>query len=143
MTDALTQFEIDTFYDPVEWVKVALGAVPTDQQAAALNGVINGGEQWSSIRSGHGTGKSATEAWLILFWLHTRPFSKVACTAPTGHQLRNILWAEVGKWLHGIIDEYKGIFTWTTDRLKHFSKPEDWFAVAVASSEHNAEAFQG
>ena len=53
----------------------------------------------TSVRSGHGIGKSAVESWAVIWFLSTRPFPKIPCTAPTQHQLWDILWAEVAKWL--------------------------------------------
>ena len=43
-----------------------------------------------SIRSGHGTGKDASAAWAVLWFLSTRIYAKVVCTAPTARQLNDI-----------------------------------------------------
>lgn len=51
-----------------------------------------------SVSSGHGCGKSSVMAWAVL-WLQTCFFPlKVGATAPTQHQLEDVLWAEIGKW---------------------------------------------
>ena len=36
-------------------------------------------------------------SWLILWWLSTRFPAKIAATAPTAHQLEDVLWGEVAK----------------------------------------------
>ena len=82
---------------PVEFVEDLLHVTPDPQQAAILRSVAT--NQMTSVRSGHGIGKSAVEAWAVIWFLSTRPFPKIPCTAPTQHQLFDILWAEVSKWL--------------------------------------------
>jgi hypothetical protein len=52
-----------------------------------------------SIRSGHGIGKSAVLAWLLIWFLFTRKDAQIPCTAPTSAQLYDILWKESAKWL--------------------------------------------
>lgn len=83
---------------PVEFVKDIIGAEPDEIQAEILNSVAE--NQLTSVRSGHGIGKSALQSWLIIWFMCTRPFPKIPCTAPTKHQLHDILWAEVAKWLN-------------------------------------------
>ena len=65
-------------------------------------------EKRISIRSGHGTGKDASASWAVLWFLSTRIFSKVVCTAPTARQLNDILWSEISKWMRdlAIQDEF-------------------------------------
>lgn len=57
-----------------------------------------------AIESGHGTGKSAVFSWAIIFYLCTRGNMlgytvKVPCIAPTYHQLQDILWPELRRWI--------------------------------------------
>ena len=55
-----------------------------------------------AVRSGHGVGKSAVDAWAALWWLVTRPLSRVLIVAPTFHrQVRAILFSEIRKWVRG------------------------------------------
>ena len=46
----------------------------------------------------HNTGKDACASWLIWWFLVTRAYAKVVCTAPTARQLGDILWSELAKW---------------------------------------------
>lgn len=82
---------------PTEFVEDLLHATPDANQRAILNSVAK--NQMTSVRSGHGIGKSAVEAWTVIWFMSTRPFPKIPCTAPTQHQLFDILWAEISKWL--------------------------------------------
>ena len=63
---------------PVEFVTDIIGATPDRDQSAILNSVAK--NQMTSVRSGHGIGKSAVEAWTALWFLSTRPYPKVPCT---------------------------------------------------------------
>ena len=52
-----------------------------------------------AVRSGHGVGKSAIDAWAALWWLVTRPLSRVIVLAPEySRQIRAILFSEMRKW---------------------------------------------
>ncbi|MCX4266511.1 MAG: terminase, partial [Firmicutes bacterium] len=48
---------------PVEFVQDIIGAAPDEQQAKILQSVAD--NQMTSVRSGHGVGKSAVEAWSV------------------------------------------------------------------------------
>ena len=82
---------------PVRYVQQRFGMDPTPQQATILHALVPPGAK-VSVRSGHGIGKSACAAWAILWHLETHDYTKVPCTAPTAHQLRDILWGELSKW---------------------------------------------
>lgn len=118
---------------PVEFVKDIIGATPDDIQGEILNSVAE--NQLTSVRSGHGIGKSALQSWLILWFMCTRPFPKIPCTAPTKHQLHDILWAEVAKWLNPTL---KTEIEWTQEKLYMKSNPENWFAVPRTATQPDA-----
>jgi hypothetical protein len=48
-----------------------------------------------AIRSGHKIGKSTLDAALALWWWCVTPRARVVFTAPSGHQVANILWPEL------------------------------------------------
>lgn len=116
---------------PVEFVEDIIGAKPDEQQAKILRSLaVN---QMTSVRSGHGVGKSTVEAWAVIWFMTTRPFPKIPCTAPTQHQLFDILWAEVSKWLRhnkALANE----LVWTKEKVYMKGHPEEWFAVARTAS---------
>jgi len=85
-----------------------------------------------SIRSGHGTGKDASASWAILWFLVTRLFAKVVCTAPTARQLNDILWSEISKWIRGSAIEDE--FVVQSEKIFHKQAPKEWWARAISPS---------
>src|ERR1051325_10993772 len=82
---------------PLLYVRQRFGIEPTWQQAQILQALTPPGAK-VSIRSGHGIGKSSSAAWAIMWFIETHDFAKIPCTAPSSHQLRDILWGELSKW---------------------------------------------
>src|SRR5262249_59713350 len=52
-----------------------------------------------AVASGHGIGKSALVAWIILWAMSTCPDTRGIVTANTEQQLRTKTWPELAKWL--------------------------------------------
>ena len=52
-----------------------------------------------AVASGHGIGKSALTAWIVLWLMSTRPDSRGTVTANTYLQLETKTWAAIQKWL--------------------------------------------
>jgi phage terminase large subunit len=127
--------------DPVKFVKEALGVVPEPWQARTMN-QINKNDR-IAVKSGHGVGKSALLAWIILWWLLTRFPSKVACTAPTSHQLDDVLWGEIAKWYRMLPDGLRVLLTVTSDKVFLNAAPQESYAVARTARKEKPEAFQG
>lgn len=121
--------------NPVEFVEDIIRAKPDPNQAAILRSVA--ANKMTSVRSGHGVGKSTVEAWAIIWFMSTRPFPKVPCTAPTQHQLFDILWAEVSKWRRNNPSLAKEL-EWTKEKVYMNGHPEEWFAVARTASKPDA-----
>lgn len=126
---------------PVEFVKDVIKAEPDEYQAKVLNDLAYNEKQKRatkiSVRSGHGVGKSTIESWAILWFLVTRPFPKILCTAPTAHQLHDILWAEASKWLRN--SKMLGdILEWTYEKIYLKGHREEWFAIARTSNKPDA-----
>lgn len=120
---------------PVEFVEDLIGATPDPEQARILRSLVT--NPMTTVRSGHGVGKSTVEAWAVIWFMMTRPFPKIPCTAPTQHQLYDILWAEVSKWLRhskGLSNE----LIWTKEKVYMRGYPEEWFAVARTASKPDA-----
>lgn len=120
---------------PVEFVEDIIRAKPDEEQAKILRSVE--ANPMTSVRSGHGVGKSTVEAWTIIWFLLTHPFPKIPCTAPTQHQLYDILWAEVSKWLRNNPHLSEELI-WTKEKVYMRGYPEEWFAVARTASKPDA-----
>lgn len=95
-----------------------------------------------SIRSGHGIGKSAMVAILIL-WAMLKEDTRGVVTANSERQLRTKTWAELGKWFNLYIG--RDLFRLTATSLFPADKDRllTWRIDMVPWSEHNTTAFQG
>lgn len=122
---------------PDKFVAEVFGAEPEPWQAEALRSIAL--EDKVSIRSGHGVGKSTLLAWLILWFLGTHPNAKVPVTAPTAHQLNDVLWAELGKWHRKMPPALRDAYAVKADRIEVGNS----FAVARTARKENPEALQG
>jgi len=79
----------------------------------------------------------------ILWFMATRYKAKIPCTAPTAHQLFDILWSELSKW-HGQMDPAFGNqFEYTSEKFYHKQHKEQWFCVPRTSRKDSPEALQG
>jgi hypothetical protein len=116
---------------PVLFVQKVLNAEPDDWQAEALQALAD--YPRVAIRSGHGVGKTTLEAWALLWFMFTRPFPKVPCTAPKREQLFDILWPECAKWMERA-PALKPYFEWQKTRIVQKQHPERWFAAARTSN---------
>lgn len=127
--------------DPVLFILDMFGVEPDIWQREALRALVK--EDQVAIRSGHGVGKSALMAWVVLWWMLTHYPCKVACTAPTSHQLQDVLWGEIAKW-HNLLDPaWKDLLSVKSDRVEMKSNPMESFAVARTARKEQPEAFQG
>jgi phage terminase large subunit len=127
--------------DPVKFVVQAFGCKPEKWQAKAMRAIMK--DDRVAVKSGHGVGKSALLAWIILWWLLTRFPSKIACTAPTSHQLDDVLWGEISKWYRKLPGAMKDLLTVTSDKVFLNDAPNEGFAVARTARKEKPEAFQG
>lgn len=123
---------------PVEFVEDVLRVSPDKEQKDILSSLVE--NTMTTVRSGHGVGKSAVEAWAVIWFLITRDFPKIPCTAPTQHQLFDILWAEISKWIRS--NPYlSNELIQTKSKIYMRGYPEEWFAVARTST--TPDALQG
>jgi hypothetical protein len=138
--------------DSVLYVQQRFGVEPTPQQVQILQAIVPSGAK-VSVRSGHGIGKSSSAAWIIFWHLETHDYGKIPCTAPSSHQLRDILWGELSKWRRhadqqsaalGIPPRFwlTTLFKLVTDGLYDPSAKE-WGAFARTARKENPEALQG
>lgn len=126
---------------PDMFVRQVLLAEPTPQQDKVLkeldNCIVSGLS--IAVKSGHGTGKTCMMAWIIIWFMFTRPYPKIVCTAPTGRQLYDVLWSELSKW-HQSKDIFMAMFEWTGTRYANKEYPKTWFASARTSRKPEAMA---
>jgi hypothetical protein len=137
---------------PRLYVKQRFGVTPTSQQYQILDAIVPPGAK-VTVRSGHLTGKSSAASWIIFWFLETFDFSRIPCTAPSAHQLTDVLWAELSKWRRAadaLSAQRKdprrfwlsALFTLTTESL-YDPGAREWGAVARTAKKENPEALQG
>lgn len=122
------------------FVEKIIGGQPTPWQKEAL--IQIGLVDRIGIRSGHGVGKSTYMAWVSLWWVSTHYPCKIACTAPSAHQLNDVLWSEIRLWHRRMNEVFRSNIEISGDRMQLKGSPES-FAVARTSRKEQPEALQG
>ena len=121
------------------FMREVLNYEPDDWQAEVATALTN--HKWVTVRSGQGVGKSALMSAILLWFLMTHPYPRVVCTAPTGQQLRDVLWSEVAKWMSNspVLTE---LLKWTKTYIYLKGAEKRWFAVQrVATRPENMQGF--
>lgn len=103
---------------------------------------------YSATASGHGIGKSAFVAWLILAFMSTRPGCRGVVTANTGDQLEDKTWPELAKWHKLAINA--DWFEWSATKFvcklpdaQGKSQEENWRFDCITWNEERTESFAG
>jgi hypothetical protein len=160
MNPALLDWLAQTSKDPLGFV---MGGFPWGEPETRLAGFPNGPEKWQreileairdglldinkaiqiAVASGHGIGKTALVAWIMLWAVGTKPDTRGVVTANTETQLKTKTWAELGKWFHMFLA--KALFQLTATALffKDSAHERTWRIDMVPWSERNTEAFAG
>ena len=96
----------------------------------------------TACKSGHKTGKTFVLAAATLAWLHLYPEAKVITTAPTGRQVRELLWREIHR-LHKQAARNGNPLGGDLLQMKYTLGP-DRFAIGFATDEqHEGVQAQG
>ncbi|MBS0243053.1 MAG: hypothetical protein JSS20_12815, partial [Proteobacteria bacterium] len=97
-----------------------------------------------SIRSGHGTGKTAFLCIVVLFVLFVSgPDCKIPVVANSQDQLRDGMWPELAKWIARLPADLQKEIDWQKEKVVMKACPEASFAVRRTASTHRPEAMQG
>lgn len=104
---------------------------PTKDQKDIMDEI----SRWNMVLvdSGHGAGKSSVFSWIGYWFLETRDSPcRVPCTAPTGHQLKDVLWSNFSRWLPSslISDDLE----WMATEVRHKLMDEPHSALARTSN---------
>lgn len=128
--------------DPLSFIRKGLGADPTIQQVPIINDFAQPGAK-VSVKAGHGVGKTGLAAWLAIW--HTLLFidSKAVATAPSQTQLRDVLMAEIGKWLANAHPWIRAQLEYTSMRLSVKGKESTQFLTARTARPEQPDALQG
>lgn len=88
-------------------------------------------EQFVAVTAGHGVGKTNLAARYILYFLLTRPDSRVITTATTWHQVEKQLWQEIAMIYARAPQQLPGELLTTELRLG-----PGWFAVGLSTTDY-------
>ena len=146
--------------DPVTFVKDELNAKLWEKQEEILEAVRD--DTRVAVRSCNGSGKTFIAAHAVLWWLKCFPDSIVITTAPTEHQVRDVLWREIRRAYHEnerfiggkllrtsleLDDKHyaQGLSTNTPERFQGFHEGHILFVVDEASGVREGifEAIEG
>ena len=94
-----------------------------------------------AIRSGHGVGKSAVDAWAALWWLMTHPLSRIVIVAPEfQRQVRAVLFAEIRSWVR--VARVPLPVEVLSNRIQVEGYGDEWGAIGLPATEpHRIEGF--
>lgn len=120
---------------PDTWQRDILIAV---RDGLSLDGAIR-----LAMASGHGVGKSAIVAWLILWAISTKVDTRGVVTANTATQLKTKTWSELSKWHRLCICGYWFELTATAIYAKDPKHEKTWRIDSIPWSENSTEAFAG
>lgn len=90
--------------EPVAFCHDVLGVEPWSKQVQILSALSE--HDGVTVRSCNGAGKTICAAWAGLWYLTTRPGSIVITTAPTGYQVRDLLWR---RWRQAFQDSQQSL----------------------------------
>jgi hypothetical protein len=131
----------DYLSNPGRWVHDKLGEHLWSTQVRIAESVRD--NRLTAVQSCHGTGKSFVASRLTAWWLDTHPPGEafVVTTAPTGDQVKAILWAEINKAFAKA--EARG--TPLPGRINETDWKLGKFLIAFGRkpSDYNPHAFQG
>ena len=119
---------------PVGFAREYLGVRLWSKQEETLNALRD--HRRVAVKAGNGVGKGFTAAVAVLWFICSHNPAIVLTTAPTGRQVRHVLWREIRR-LHGHSAELLGGRMFST----RFEVAHDRFALGLSTDE--ADQFQG
>ncbi len=123
-------------------MREVFGAEPDEWQTEGLR-AYDRRERRISIRSGHGVGKTALLAWIIVHHALFRFPQKTVATAPTTAQLFDALAAEVKGWIQKLPQPLQQLFEVKSDKIELKKAPNDSFISFRTSRPETPEALAG
>ena len=119
------------YVDPCQFVRDVFEAEPDAWQALALEGVAAGDR--TGLSACKGPGKTTVEAWVIWWFLATRPHCNIIALSITLDNLRDNLWKELAVWLArpkaGFL---RDAFEQGGERIAYRKSPKTWWCSARA-----------
>lgn len=112
-----------------------LGIRPLSYQKKILLSVRD--NRSTAVASCHGAGKTMVAAMVVLWFFCTRKPAVVITTAPTGRQVKNLLWRYIRK-LHAKARRKLPGTVLSVEMKTDSAEDSDWWALGFASRDSNA-----
>ena len=122
--------------DPVWWIQTILGDSLWDRQQEISQALVH--HQRVAVPASFGVGKTFLAARIALWWLFTHKHAKVITTAPTGRQVKDLLWSEL-RTAHANAKFPLG----GTALTLSLTLAPDQFAVGFSTDDTNMDMFTG
>lgn len=128
--------ELSAYTGPQDWQRKIL--IEIRDGICTVNEAIQ-----KAVASGHGIGKSALVAWIILWAISTFEDTRGTVTADTDTQLRTKTWPELAKWHQLFIARHWFTLTATSIFSAQKDHEKTWRIDIIPWDETNPEAFSG
>jgi hypothetical protein len=79
--------------DPTAWIKQF--SFIWSKQSEIVESVRD--HRFTAVKACHGPGKSYIAGWAAVWWYATHEDAMIVTSAPSGNQVKNILWKEIGR----------------------------------------------
>lgn len=150
MDNSAEQFEkyvSEIWDDRVRFAKEVIGFERLDPMQEVFLRALDSNDH-IAVKAGHGTCKTTDLSIATLHYLSTRPDARIPCTAPSKHQLQDILWAEMSKQIgmmsrHPVGKIFANNLEWKKETITNLMAPATWFAAARTATKENTDALQG
>lgn len=126
--------------DPVLWAEERIGAFLWSKQKEILRSIVS--NRRTAVKSCHGPGKSFVAGLAACYWIDVHPpgTARVITSAPTGDQVKAILWQEISKThskgkLSGRLNQTEW---WLT-----IGNREELVGIGRKPKDYSTSAFQG
>lgn len=130
-------------YDALAFVRYVIRPdIISSDQEKFLNAISKDNARVSVV-SGTTTGKTATLAWTVLWFLSTRQNVKMPITSTTEKQTLNVLWPELSIWHKRMIPEFRDRILLTKERACLVGDEMNTYAYPLVSKPESVEGFQG
>jgi hypothetical protein len=132
---------LEDFDGPDTWQREFLEWLGSEVQKRRFDGTTAVPPIRGAVSSGHGTGKSTLQAWIVTWIMATRPYCRGTVTANTSTQLDTKTWAAIQYWAKLALTAHW--FEVNSARYYFKGHRESWFCAPQSCREENSEAFAG
>ena len=130
----LSNFQTKIANDPIWFAENILGRTLWEKEKEIMLSVRDNYE--TAVRSCNASGKTFTSSGIVHWWLLSYSDAIVITTAPTGRQVREVLWREIRQACAG-----KDLYPPEAVLQTQINLGSKWFALGLSTDE--ADKFQG